>query len=298
VAASGGSTNAVLHLLAIAREIDVQLTIDDFERVSRRTPQWADLKPGGRYTAIDLGNAGGTGVIAKRLLAAGLVHGNTVTAVGTFAEDVAAAIETAGQTVIAPLEHPIQAHGGLVILKGNLAPDGCVVKVAGHERVRHRGPARVYDCEEDAMAAVTRREIKPNDVVVIRYEGPRGGPGMREMLGVTAALVGEGLGEQVALLTDGRFSGATRGLMAGHVAPEAFVGGPVAAVHEGDTILLDVRDRRLELEVSDHKIRDRLARLKAPAARYTSGVMAKYAAMATSAAEGAGTHPAPYSTHR
>jgi dihydroxy-acid dehydratase len=287
VAASGGSTNAVLHFLAFAREIDIPLTIDDFDRVSRRTPQWADLKPGGRYTAVDLGNAGGTGIIAKRLLAAGLVDGSTITPNGTFAQDTAAVIETAGQTVVTPLERPLKPHGGLVILKGNLAPDGCVVKVAGHERVMHRGPARVFEREEDAMAAVTRREVKPNDVVVIRYEGPRGGPGMREMLGVTAALVGEGLGEQVALLTDGRFSGATRGLMAGHVAPEAFVGGPIAAVREGDTIVFDVNARRLDLEVPVEVIRARLARWKPPAPRYTSGVMAKYAAMATSAVDGA-----------
>jgi dihydroxy-acid dehydratase len=292
VAASGGSTNAVLHFLAFAREIDVPLTIDDFDDISRRTPQWADLKPGGRYAAVDLGNAGGTGIIAKRLLAAGLVDGGTMTPSGkTFAEETAAAVETTGQTVVTPLERPLKPHGGLVILKGNLAPDGCVVKVAGHERVLHRGPARVFEREEDAMTAVTRGEIKPNDVVVIRYEGPRGGPGMREMLGVTAALVGQGLGEQVALLTDGRFSGATRGLMAGHVAPEAFVGGPIAAVQEGDTIVFDVNARRLELEVPEEVIRARLARWKPPAPRYTSGVMAKYAAMATSAAEGAITRP-------
>ena len=288
VAASGGSTNAVLHLLAFARQIDVPLTVDDFDRVSRRTPQWADLKPGGRYTSVDLGNAGGTGIVAKRLLAAGLVDGSTITPSGmTFAEEAAAACETAGQSVILPLEHPLKPHGGLVILKGNLAPEGCVVKIAGHERVFHRGAARVFECEEDAMAAVTRREIKPRDVVVIRYEGPRGGPGMREMLGVTAALVGEGLGDEVALLTDGRFSGATRGLMAGHVAPEAFVGGPIAAVEEGDTILFDVNARRLELEVSERVLRERLALWRPPAPRYTTGVMAKYAAMATSAAEGA-----------
>jgi dihydroxy-acid dehydratase len=288
VAASGGSTNAVLHFLAFARQIDVALTIDDFDRISRRTPQWADLKPGGRYTAVDLGSAGGTGIVAKRLLAAGLVDGSTITSSGrTFAEETAAAIETAGQVVVTPLEHPLKAYGGLVILKGNLAPEGCVVKIAGHERVLHRGPARVFEREEDAMAAVIRGEIKPGDVVVIRYEGPRGGPGMREMLGVTAALVGRGLGEQVALITDGRFSGATRGLMAGHVAPEAFVGGPIAAVEEGDPILLDVNARRLELEVPEEVVRDRLARWKPPAPRYTSGVMAKYAVMARSAAEGA-----------
>src|SRR3989475_2234351 len=222
VAASGGSTNAVLHLLALAREIGVPLAIDDFDRVSRRTPVWADLKPWGRFTAGDLGNAGGGAVVGKRLVAAGLVDGSALTPSGrTFAEEAARAVEAPGQEVVSPLERPLKPTGGLVILKGNLAPEGCVVKMAGHERPTHRGPARVFEREEDAMAAVTRRAIKAGDVVVIRYEGPRGGPGMREMLGVTAALVGEGLGEQVALLTDGRFSGATRGLMAGHAAPEA-----------------------------------------------------------------------------
>ena len=292
VAASGGSTNAVLHLLALAREVGVPLTIDDFDRVSRRTPLWADLKPGGRFTAVDLGRAGGSGVVAKRLVAAGLAEGAAVTATGrTFAEEAARTLERDGQEVVRPLEQPLKPTGGLVILRGNLAPEGCVVKMAGHERVRHRGPARVFDREEDAMAAVTRREIRAGDVVVIRYEGPRGGPGMREMLGVTAALVGEGLGEQVALLTDGRFSGATRGLMAGHVAPEAAVGGPIAAVEEGDTISFDVEARRLDLEVPEATVRERLARWRAPAARYTSGVFAKYVALVSSAAEGAVTCP-------
>jgi len=292
VAASGGSTNAVLHLLALAREVGVPLTIDDFDRVSRRTPLWADLKPGGRFTAVDLGHAGGSGVVARRLVAAGLADGAAVTATGrTFAEEAARAVERAGQEVVRPLEQPLKPTGGLVILRGNLAPEGCVVKMAGHERLRHRGPARVFEREEDAMAAVTRREIRAGDVVVIRYEGPRGGPGMREMLGVTAALVGEGLGEQVALLTDGRFSGATRGLMAGHVAPEAAVGGPIAAVEEGDTISFDVEQRRLDLEVSEATLRERLARWRAPAPRYTSGVFAKYVALVSSAAEGAVTRP-------
>ena len=292
VAASGGSTNAVLHLLALAREVGVPLTIDDFDRVSRRTPLWADLKPGGRFTAVDLGHAGGSGVVARRLVAAGLADGAAVTATGrTFAEEAARAVERAGQEVVRPLEQPLKPTGGLVILRGNLAPDGCVVKMAGHERLRHRGPARVFEREEDAMAAVTRREIRAGDVVVIRYEGPRGGPGMREMLGVTAALVGEGLGEQVALLTDGRFSGATRGLMAGHVAPEAAVGGPIAAVEEGDPISFDVEQRRLDLEVSEATLRERLARWRAPAPRYTSGVFAKYVALVSSAAEGAVTRP-------
>src|SRR5438093_2475775 len=288
VAASGGSTNAVLHLLALAREVGVPLTIDDFDRVSRRTPLWADLKPFGRFTAIDLGQAGGTGIVAKRLVAAGLVDGSAQTPSGlTFAEEAARAVETPGQQVVLPLERPLKPTGGLVILRGNLAPDGCVVKMAGHERTSHRGPARVFEREEDAMAAVTRRAIKAGDVVVIRYEGPRGGPGMREMLGVTAALVGEGLGEQVALLTDGRFSGATRGLMAGHVAPEAAIGGPIAAVEEGDTIAFDVDKRRLDLLVDEAVIRQRLACWRPPAPRYTSGVFARYVALVSSAAEGA-----------
>jgi len=292
VAASGGSTNAVLHLLALAREVGVPLTIDDFDRVSRRTPLWADLKPGGRFTAVDLGRAGGTGVVAQRLVAAGLADGRTVTASGhTFAEEAARAVERSGQEVVRPLDRPLKPTGGLVILRGNLAPDGCVVKVAGHERLRHAGPARVFDREEDAMAAVTRREIRAGDVVVIRYEGPRGGPGMREMLGVTAALVGEGLGEHVALLTDGRFSGATRGLMAGHVAPEAAVGGPIAAVEEGDPIRFDIEARRLDVEVPEVTLRERLARWRPPPPRYTSGVFAKYVALVSSAAEGAVTRP-------
>ena len=292
VAASGGSTNAVLHLLAMAREIGVPLTIDDFDRVSRRTPLWADLKPGGRFTAVDLGRAGGTGVVAQRLVAAGLADGRTVTASGrTFAEEAARAVERSGQEVVRPLDRPLKPTGGLVILRGNLAPDGCVVKVAGHERLRHAGPARVFDREEDAMSAVTRREIRAGDVVVIRYEGPRGGPGMLEMLGVTAALVGEGLGEQVALLTDGRFSGATRGLMAGHVAPEAAVGGPIAAVEEGDRISFDIEARRLDVEVPEATLRERLARWRPPPPRYTSGVFAKYVALVSSAAEGAVTRP-------
>jgi dihydroxy-acid dehydratase len=290
VAATGGSTNAVLHLLAMAREIGVPLTIDDFDVISRRTPQWADLKPGGRFTAVDLGRSGGTGVVAQRLVAAKLVDGSALTPSGkSFAEEAARARETPGQEVVFPLDRPLKPSGGLVILKGNLAPDGCVVKMAGHERMLHRGPARVFDREEDAMAAVTRREIRAGDVVVIRYEGPRGGPGMREMLGVTAALVGEGLGESVALLTDGRFSGATRGLMAGHVAPEAALGGPIAAVCEGDTIVFDIEARRLDLDVPEAQIRERLGRWRKPAPRYTSGVFAKYAAMVSSAAEGAVT---------
>jgi len=292
VNATGGSTNAVLHLLAIAREAGVPLTIDDFDPIGRRTPLWADMQPGGKYTAVDLERAGGTGVVARRLVDARLVDGDAITVTGrTFAEEAAHAQETPGQDVVWPLERPIKPTGGLVILKGSLAPDGCVVKVAGHERKRHRGPARVFEREEDAMAAVLAGRIRPGDVVVIRYEGPRGGPGMREMLGVTAAIVGAGLGENVALLTDGRFSGATRGLMAGHVAPEAYVGGPIALVEEGDPIHFDVDERRLDLEVSDAVLAERRARWRAPASRYTTGVLAKYAALVTSASEGAITRP-------
>ena len=292
VAATGGSTNAVLHLLALAREANVPLTIDDFDTVSSRTPLIADLRPGGRYLAADLDRAGGMELVAKRLADAGYLDGSRPTPSGrTLAEEVAPAHETAGQDVVVTIDAPLKKTGGLVILKGNLAPEGCVIKVAGHERLNHRGPARVYDREEDAMAAVTAKLIKAGDVVVIRYEGPKGGPGMREMLGVTSALVGEGLGETVALLTDGRFSGATRGLMAGHVAPEAFVGGPIAAVREGDTITFDIPNRRLDVELSDDEIAARLRDWKAPPPRYTTGVMAKYAALVSSASEGAITRP-------
>jgi dihydroxy-acid dehydratase len=290
VAATGGSTNAVLHLLALAREVDVPLSIEDFDTISDRTPLIADLKPGGRYVAVDVDRAGGIQLIAQRLVQGGLVDGEQLTASGaTLAAEAIKAVETPGQDVIRPLVNPLKATGGLVILKGNLTPEGCVVKVAGYERQYQRGPARVFDCEEDAMAAATRREIKPGDIVVIRYEGPKGGPGMREMLGVTAALVGEGLGESVALLTDGRFSGATRGLMAGHVAPEAYVGGPIAALREGDMIVFDIQNRLLNVELSDAQIKERLANWKPPAPRYTWGVMAKYAASVSSASEGAVT---------
>jgi dihydroxy-acid dehydratase len=288
VAATGGSTNAVLHLLALAREADVPLTIDDFDIVSTRTPLLADLKPGGRFVAADLDKAGGVQLVAQRLVRGGFADATQGTVGGhTLGEEAAMAVEAAGQEVVMPLERPIKPTGGLVILKGNLAPEGCVVKVAGHERMTHSGPARVFDSEEAAMDAVTRRTIRPGDVVVIRYEGPKGGPGMREMLGVTAALVGEGLGDSVALLTDGRFSGATRGLMAGHVAPEAFVGGPIAAVREGDTISFDIPNRHLDIEISDDEMRARLRDWLPPTPRYTWGVMAKYAALVGSASEGA-----------
>ncbi|MBI2369254.1 MAG: dihydroxy-acid dehydratase [Deltaproteobacteria bacterium] len=290
VAATGGSTNAVLHLLAVAREAGVPLAIDDFDRISERTPLLADLKPGGRFVATDLYRAGGITLVAKRLLDAGLLNAGELTVTGrTIGEEAAGAVETPGQAVLRPLANPIKATGGLVILKGNLAPEGCVVKMAGHERVTHRGPARVFDREEDAFAAVQRREIRPGDVVVIRYEGPKGGPGMREMLAVTAALVGAGMGDKVALLTDGRFSGATHGLMAGHVAPEAARGGPIAVVRDGDTIVVDVRARRLDVELSEAELRARLSRWTEPPPRYRSGVMAKYARLVSSASEGAVT---------
>jgi dihydroxy-acid dehydratase len=292
VNASGGSTNAVLHLLAIAREAGVPLTIDDFDPIGKRTPLWADMQPGGRYTAVDLGKAGGTAVVAKRLVDANLVAGDCITVSGrTFAQEAALAKETPGQDVVLPLDKPLKKTGGRVLLEGSLAPDGCVVVVAGHERTLHRGPARVFEREEDAMAAVIGGKIVPGDVVVIRYEGPRGGPGMREMLGVTAAIMGEGLGETVSLLTDGRFSGATRGLMAGHVAPEAFLGGPIALVEEGDPIAFDVTERRLDLDVPAAVLEERRTRWRPPAARYTHGVLAKYAALVSSAAEGAITRP-------
>src|SRR5213082_1395968 len=259
VAASGGSTNAVLHLLALAREAGIPLTIDEFDTVSRRTPLLADLKPGGRYVAVDLDRAGGIPLLVQRLVSAGLVNGQQMTPSGlTIGEEANAAVETPGQDVVRPLSDPIKQNGGLVILKGNIAPEGCVVKIAGHERLYHRGSARVFDREEDAMSAMTHGRIQAGDVVVIRYEGPRGGPGMREMLGVTGAIVGEGLGESVALLTDGRFSGATRGLMVGHVAPEAARGGPIAALREGDTVHIDVERRTLSVELSAAELAARM----------------------------------------
>jgi dihydroxy-acid dehydratase len=290
VACTGGSTNAVLHLLAMARESEVALAIDDFQTVSERTPLLADLKPAGKFVAADVDKAGGIPLIAKRLLEGQRVNGSTMTITGkTFAEEAVAAHETPGQEVIAPLARPLKKSGGLVILHGNLAPEGCVVKISGHERLSHQGPARVFESEEDAMTAVTSKRIRAGDVVVIRNEGPKGGPGMREMLGVTAAIVGEGLGESVALLTDGRFSGATRGLMCGHVAPEAALGGPIAALQEGDVITIDVNARRIEVHLDDRTLQRRLTEWKAPQPRYKTGVFAKYAALVSSASEGAVT---------
>ncbi|HKW18797.1 MAG TPA: dihydroxy-acid dehydratase [Terriglobales bacterium] len=292
VAASGGSTNSVLHLLAISREAGVPLVIDDFQKVSERTPLLCDLKPFGRFVAADMHRAGGIGLLANRLLRAKKIHAQAMTVTGkTIGEEAANAVETPDQEVIAPLDKPLKSTGGLVILRGNIAPEGCVAKISGHERLSHRGPARVFESEEDAMSAVTGKRIKSGDVLVIRNEGPRGGPGMREMLAVTASIVGEGLGESVALVTDGRFSGATRGLMIGHVSPEATLGGPIAAVHEGDTIRIDVSQRLLEMEISDSEIQRRLAAWKTPKPRYASGVFAKYAALVASASEGAITRP-------
>jgi dihydroxy-acid dehydratase len=292
VAATGGSTNAVLHLLALAREANVPLDIDDFDRVSGRTPIIADLKPGGRYVAVDMDRAGGAPLLGRRLTEADLVDGDQLTMTGrTIEEEVGDAQEGPGQEVIVPLERSLRSSGGLVILKGNLAPEGCVVKVAGYTRLEHTGPARVFDSEEAAMKAVQAGRIVDGDVVVIRYEGPRGGPGMREMLGVTAALVGQELGETVALLTDGRFSGATRGLMAGHVAPEAAHGGPIAALRDGDTVIFDVENRTLNVDLSADELEARLREWTEPQPRYSTGVMAKYAALVSSASEGAVTDP-------
>ena len=291
-AATGGSTNLVLHLLAIAREAGIALDIDDFDRVSERTPIIADMKPGGRYTAVALDTAGGSKLLGKRLVEAGLVDGDQLTPTGkTIAEEVENAEETPGQDVVVPVENPLKETGGLVILKGNLAPEGCVVKVAGYTRLRHEGPARVFDSEEEAMEAAQNGRIVEGDVVVIRYEGPKGGPGMREMLGVTAALVGQGLGESVALLTDGRFSGATRGLMAGHVAPEAAHRGPIAALREGDRVTFNIESRTLNMNLSSEEIEERLKGWTDPQPRYQTGVFAKYAALVSSASEGAVTQP-------
>jgi dihydroxy-acid dehydratase len=290
VAATGGSTNSVLHLLAMAREAGVPLTIEDFDLISRRTPIIADLKPGGRYVAIDVHRAGGIQLIAKRLAEGGLIQSDQRTVTGrSIGEEASKATETPGQDVIKSVADPLKSTGGLVILKGNLAPEGAVVKIAGHERLYHRGPARIFDREEDAMQAVTSKNIHEGDVVVIRYEGPRGGPGMREMLGVTGAIVGEGLGESVALLTDGRFSGATRGLMVGHVAPEAARGGPIAALQDGDIVVFDIENRALNVELNRDEIATRLASWKEPAPHYTTGVFSKYAALVSSASQGAVT---------
>ncbi|MGI8649163.1 MAG: dihydroxy-acid dehydratase [Rubrobacter sp.] len=292
VAATGGSTNAVLHLLAIAKEAGVELDIDDFDRVSAKTPIIADLKPSGRFVAIDMDKAGGSKLLGKRLVESGLVHDDALTATGqTLTEAVEDARETPGQEVIVSVAEPLRKSGGLVILKGNLAPEGCVMKVAGYTRDDHTGPARVFNSEEEAMEAVQSRRIQSGDVVVIRYEGPKGGPGMREMLGVTSAIVGQGLGETVALLTDGRFSGATRGFMAGHVAPEAAHRGPIAALRDGDTVTFDLGDRTLAVDLTDEELEARLEGWTEPKPVFERGVMAKYAALVSSASEGAVTNP-------
>jgi dihydroxy-acid dehydratase len=287
---SGGSTNVVLHMLAVAREAGIELDIDDFDRISESKPLLADLKPSGRFVATDLYRAGGVGLLAKRLAEAGVLKSDALTITGrTIGEEAADVEETDGQEVVRPIDRPLKSTGGLAILRGNLAPEGCVVKLAGTERLQHSGPAKVFESEEDAFAAVDEQGIVAGDVVVIRNEGPSGGPGMREMLQVTAALVGEGLGDSVALLTDGRFSGATHGLMAGHVAPEASRGGPIAAIRAGDTVSFDVEERRLDVELSDEEIAKRIAAYEPRAPAYTSGVMAKYARSVSSAAEGAVT---------
>ncbi len=290
IATTGGSTNGVLHLLSIAHELSVPLTIDDFDTINRRVPLIADLKPGGQYMAADLYQAGGTPLVAKWLLEVGHLDGNQLTVTGrTLKEEAETAKETPGQHVLHAVADPIKPSGGLVILKGNLAPEGCVVKVAGHKKLSHKGTAKVFEGEEQAFQAVQKGEIQAGDVVVIRYEGPQGGPGMREMLGVTSAIVGAGLGESVALLTDGRFSGATHGLMAGHVAPEAAKGGPIAALETGDIVHMDITNRRLDVELTEEEIQTRLAKWTPPAPRYTSGVMAKYAKLVSSASKGAVT---------
>ena len=290
VAASGGSTNAVLHLLALAREVGVDLAIDDIDRISRRTPLLCDLKPGGRFAAVELHKAGGIALLTKRLIEGGFIDGDAMTVTGrTLGEECESVQETAGQVVVAPLSKPLRAEGGLVILRGNLAPEGSVVKITQHTTTTHRGPARVFNREEDAFAAVYAGRINAGDTVVIRYEGPRGGPGMREMLSVTAAIVGEGLGGSVAMVTDGRFSGATQGLMVGHVAPEAAVGGPLAALRDGDVIEIDVDSRKLS--VVDVDIEARLKDWSPPEANYRRGVLARYAALVGSASEGAMLKP-------
>ena len=290
IATTGGSTNGVLHFLAIAHEYGVELDIDDFQTISSRTPLMVDLKPGGRFVAPDLDRAGGIGLVAKRLKERGLLHENCPTVSGkTIGEEADAAQEAPGQEVVRPADEPIKNTGGLVVLKGNLAPEGCVVKLAGHERATHEGPARVFDGEDAVLPAIRNQDIQPGDVVVIRYEGPKGGPGMREMLAITGAIVGAGLGESVALITDGRFSGATRGLMLGHVSPEAAQGGPIALVKNGDPIKIDTVAQRLDVELSKEELAKRQANWKAPEPRYSNGVMAKYAKLVSSASQGAVT---------
>ena len=292
IAGTGGSTNGVLHLLAIARELGIPFELEDFERIAARTPVLASLKPAGRFVATDVHEAGGVALVARELMKAGLVHGDAPNVDGRSLGEIATAvIERPGQEVVVPIETPLKPTGGLAILRGNLAPEGCVVKLAGHERLLHRGPARVFDSEEECFAAVKDRSLRAGDVVVIRYEGPAGGPGMREMLHVTAAIVGEGLGDEIALVTDGRFSGATHGLMVGHVSPEAVRGGPIAALRDGDMVVVDVEARELRAELTDDEIAARLSDWSAPPPHYTQGVFAKYAALVSSASQGAVTRP-------
>jgi len=292
VAATGGSTNAVLHMLAIASEFDIPFDIDEFHVIAERTPTIGDLRPGGRYSAADIYDAGGIGIVIRELLKKDLMVGDAQTVTGqSLAQIAAAVVESPGQDVFWPIEKPIKPSGGLAILHGTLAPDGCVIKLAGHERRQFSGPARVFDSENACFAAVKDSQIKPGDVVVLRYEGPVGGPGMQEMLSVTAAIVGEGLGADVALLTDGRFSGGTRGLMIGHVAPEAALGGPIALVEEGDTVTIDVERRALDLDVDEAILAERRSHWTAPEPHYKTGVMAKYAALVSSASKGAVTNP-------
>ena len=289
-----GSTNSILHTLAFAREAGIEFTLDDIETISKRTPVIADMRPTGKYVALDMYKAGGLRLLAQRLIEGGYIDGSTPTVTGrTLGEEAAEAVETPGQDVIVPLDKPLKSTGGLVVLRGNLAPDGAAVKLKGIEPTYHRGPARVFECEEDAFDAVDRQEIKSGDVVVIRYEGPVGGPGMREMLQTTAAIVGQGLGQEVAMVTDGRFSGGTRGLMIGHVAPEAMLGGPLALVHEGDIIEVDIEKRSLTLEVSDEELARRRAEWQAPAPHFPTGVMMKYAKTASQANDGAATNIVP-----
>jgi dihydroxy-acid dehydratase len=290
VATTGGSTNAVLHLIAIAHEAGIELSLADFDRINKSVPLFADLKPSGRFVATDLYKAGGSALVARRLLEAGILHGSARTVTGrTIGDEAKAVVETPGQEVVRPVDKPLKDSGGLVILRGSLAPDGAVLKISGANRMQHRGPARVFDSEEAAFDAVQHQRITPGDVVVIRYEGPSGGPGMREMLAVTGAIVGAGMGETVALITDGRFSGATRGFAVGHIAPEAARGGPLAAVRDGDVIVIDVPNRTIDVEVADGALKQRLAEWKGPAPRYTSGVLAKYARLVSSASTGAVT---------